>query len=126
MSRALYADETQWWDGPAMAVDMLLKRPGVRRAKLAAARGAVDWAGDAEAPALPAASGAAAYTVYAFAGLRDVEILRRLNQMPDETPLDLLSQPFAVYCPDIKTLVTVNDPDFSLEEGLERLERREQ
>ena len=94
----LIVTETEWWDRVAMAVDLLLRRGSAKPVT----------AGDA--------------TAYIFQDVRDPEILRRLNQMPDETPLDLLVQPIAVYCPEMRSLVSVNDPSTPLEEHLKKLE----
>ena len=52
-------------------------------------------------------------TAYVFDGIRDVEILRRLTQMPDETPLDMM---------EMSSLVVVNDPATPLKEHLHRLQ----
>jgi hypothetical protein len=95
--------ETEWWDRIAMAVDRLAVLPGTR------------------ARAIPpeALSGV---TAHVFDDVRDVETLRRLTQMPDETPSDMLRRPFAVYCPDMKSFVSVNDPSTPLEAHLKILE----
>lgn len=119
-------DETEWWDRAAVAVDMLLKKEGVRRRETQAGGRAVrvytnvPAAGDISAD--PGRTAEPDVTAYLFQGLRDAEILRRLNQMPDETPLDLLMAAFAIYCPEMKSFISVNDPAVPLEEHLKKMD----
>jgi hypothetical protein len=61
-------------------------------------------------------------TAYVFEHLREVEILRRRTQMPDERLLDMLVDPFAVYYTAMSPLVVVNDPSTPLNEHLHRLQ----
>jgi hypothetical protein len=93
--------ETEWWDRIAMAADLLAVRAHPR-----------DLGGR-----LPPGVSAAVYDQ-----VEDVEALRRLTQLPDETPMDLLVLPFSVYCPEMRSFVSVNDPGTTLEEHLRRLE----
>lgn len=99
-ARKVIVTETEWWDRIAMAVDRLAAlapRPGT-------------------AGPLPGG-----VTAHVYDDVKDTETLRRLTQMPDETPSDLLRLPFAVYCPDMNGFVSVNDPDTPLEAHLQRL-----
>jgi hypothetical protein len=124
MLNARVIDELEWWDRTAPALDILLQRPGLHRAVINAGGRTVDWTGDAPPPAgaTPAAPGAAPEaTAYLFHHLQDPEGLRRLNQLPDDLPLDLLARPFALYCPDMKSFVCVNAPEVPLEEHLQKL-----
>jgi hypothetical protein len=110
----------------AAAVDLLVRKPGVNRRVVAVAGQTVEWIGP-EGSGPPAASGegrgSSDATAYVFDDLGDREILRRLNQMPDETPMDLLRLPFAIYCRDVRSLVSINQPAASLEEHLRKLAR---
>lgn len=114
--------ETQWWDNVAMALDLALERVNLQNVKVMALGQVVDCRTDAVQPA-PAAPPEAPATVFAWLlnELRDREILRRLNQMPDETPMDLLILPFAIYCPENMSFVSVNNPSVTLEEHLRKL-----
>jgi hypothetical protein len=122
MDRAVVT-ETEWWDRIAVAVELLEKLPGAARRRVEAAGRSVQWVGDGPVPGAPAADARPAdATAYVFPSLKNVEILRRITQMPDETPLDMLAVPFAVYCPDMAAFVAVNMPEVPLEEHLKRLE----
>jgi hypothetical protein len=124
MPRETVIDEIEWWDRVAMAVDMLLKRSGAQRRKFLAGETRVEWIGN-DASLFSGretiSDGAPDLTAYVFSGVQDVEILRRLNQMPDETPLDLLAQPFSLYCPEMNSFVSINNSSVSLEEHVAKM-----
>lgn len=100
-ARQAVVSETEWWDRIAMALDRLTARSAAQRRDVGTLPDGV--------------------TAYVFDGITDVETLRRLTQMPDETPTDLLILPFSVYCPEMNSFVSVNDPETPLEEHLRRL-----
>jgi hypothetical protein len=124
LRKDIFIDETEWWDRLAVTVDMMERLPGVKKWDAPAFGKTVRWIGDGTPPAgaTPAGAASPAATVYAFPSLTIVEILRRVTQMPDETPLDMLAVPFAVYCRDMKSVVSVNDPSTPLEAHLKTLE----
>jgi len=129
MVKEYIVTETEWWDRVAMAVDMLEKSINVQRKKLIVAGQTVEWVGNhfkefvAAFQGLTEASASSSVDVTAFMydGIESSEILRRLNQMPDETPRDLLILPFSIYCPELKSFVSINDFSVSLEEHLDKM-----
>jgi hypothetical protein len=119
--RRITVDETGWWDRIAAAADMLAARPDARRGSAVAGGRTLQIIGNRAPRTAPETAPADSVAAYIFHGVRDTEVLRRLTQMPDETPFDLLAGPVAVYCPDLKCFVSVNDEDTALEEHLENL-----
>lgn len=101
--RCAFVTEIEWWDRVAMALDRLSAGSGAHRRDVKAL--------------LPAGVEA-----HVYEGIRDVETLRRITQMPDETPSDLLILPFNLYCLDMNSFVSINDPDTPMEEHLRRLQ----
>lgn len=101
--RCAFVTEIEWWDRVAMALDRLSLRSDARRRDVKAL--------------LPAGVEA-----YVYEEVRDVETLRRITQMPDETPSDLLILPFSLYCLEMNSFVSINDPDTSVGEHLRRLQ----
>lgn len=123
-ARLITVDETEWWDRIAAAVDMLVRLPEARRGTARAGGKAVRVIGDPDWPLDPSRDPAAgAVNAYVFRSVRNAEILRRLTQLPDETTLDNLMEPLAVYCAEMNSFVSVNDPLTPLEEHLERLQK---
>jgi len=129
MVKEYIVTETEWWDRVGMAVDMLEKLSNVQRKKLIVAGQTVEWVGNhfkefvAAFQGLKEASVSSPVdvTAFIFGGIENSEILRRLNEMPDETPLDMLILPFSIYCPELKSFVSVNDFSVSLEEHLDKM-----
>lgn len=122
-ARSITVDETEWWDRIAAAVDMLVRLPQARRGAVRSGGKAVQVIGDPDWPREPSPNAAGAVTAYVFRSVRDAEILRRLTQLPDETTLDNLMEPLAVYCIEMNSFVSVNDPLTPLEEHLARLQK---
>jgi hypothetical protein len=125
MLREVYVGETEWWDRIAAAVEALERRAGVRRRFVRVGERAIEIVDDGQV-LIPTGTeaerpGGRAVTAYVFPRLKDTEILRRLTQLPDETPMDNLLRPFAVYCPEMESFVSVNDLETSLEQHLKKL-----
>jgi hypothetical protein len=121
--KEIVVDETEWWDRLAMAVELIEKKSAVKKGVVTVGDESVslitDRAADFELSAPPAAA-----TIYFLEHLEDSEILRRMSQMPDETPKDLLMRPMAFYCPEEKTAVCVNSPGTALTYLLAQLRRQ--
>ena len=121
MSREYFISELEWWDRVAMALELLERKPGTQQGVVTIGPESVAWVGNGVPPKPFVEGKTAEVTAYVFGEVRDAEILRRLNQMPDETPLDLLMEPFSFYCPEVRSFVSVNAPEVSLERHLEKL-----
>lgn len=104
-----------------MAVELLIKKSGAGRVRCLVGVRVVECVGNAS-PSAASSDGPVAVTGYLFKDISDSEILRRLTQMPDETPSDMLVEPFDIYCPEMNSFVSINNPAVSLETHLSRLQ----
>jgi hypothetical protein len=125
MSWDIIVDETEWWDRVAAAVDLLERRPGLSRLALLAAGRAVAVVTDRPVWTEPRTEEPPRVTAYVFDGAAGDEVVRRITQLPDETPADLLSRPVKVFCPDLNSLVCINEPSAGLDALVRRLAERE-
>ena len=112
MNEAWVISEMEWWDRVAMALDLLAARQKLSpRPCLFEGENVGITSNRQDIPFQSRPSGGPTRaSAYFFSDLRDSEILRRLTQMPDETFLDLLTAPFLIHCPEMKSLVSVNHP----------------
>ncbi len=121
--REVFLDETEWWDRVAMSLELLEKKYGAKKTLLRVGDRTVQWVGNCPPPGSSVVEKprAAEATAYLFRDVADVEILRRLSQMPDESEIELLVRPFVFYCPETASFVGINLPGLPLEEMLPKL-----
>lgn len=121
--REVFIDETEWWDRVAMSLDLLEKKFGAKKVLVRSGDRTVQWVGNCPPPQGLAVEKprAADATAYVFKEVSDVEILRRLSQMPDESEIELLVRPFIFYCPETVSLVGINLPEMPLADMLKKL-----